>query len=92
MFTRTALVTKEAECELLHARQQTLAVLDTGTGEVVSCTLLPRRQRSAGVLCPASAPSAGRHRSHWTNAVVSENLFQAQNGGVSDGAPSQDCQ
>src|SRR5208337_1558425 len=40
---RTALGTKEAECELgcdLHARQQTLAMLDTVTGEVVNRTLL----------------------------------------------------
>ena len=43
MFTPTVLGPKEAEMQIigrvLHARQQTLAMLDTGTGEVVNRTL-----------------------------------------------------
>jgi hypothetical protein len=45
----------------LHARQQTLAMLDTATGEVVNSR--PRRQQRAGVLFHASRSGAGRHRS-----------------------------
>src|SRR4030095_7287357 len=44
MITRTALGPKEAEMRIigcdLHARQQTLAMLDTETGEVVNLTLM----------------------------------------------------
>jgi len=43
MFTLTVLGPKEAEMRIigcdLHARQQTLAMLDTTTGEVVKITL-----------------------------------------------------
>ena len=43
MFTLTVLGPKEAEMRIigcdLHARQQTLAMLDTTTGEVVTMTL-----------------------------------------------------
>ena len=43
MFTPTVLGPKEAEMQIigcdLHARQQTLAMLDTATGEVVHKTL-----------------------------------------------------
>ena len=43
MFTPTVLGSKEAEMRIigcdLHARQQTLAMLDTATGEVVNKTL-----------------------------------------------------
>ena len=43
MFTPTVLGSKEAEMRIigcdLHARQQTLAMLDTATGEVVHKTL-----------------------------------------------------
>ena len=43
MFTPTVLGPKEAEMRIigcdLHARQQTLAVLDTATGEVMEKTL-----------------------------------------------------
>ena len=43
MFTLTELGPKEAEMKIigcdLHARQQTLAMLDTATGEVVKTTL-----------------------------------------------------
>ena len=44
MITLTALGPKEAEMRIigcdLHARQQTLAMLDTETGEVVNLTLM----------------------------------------------------
>ena len=44
MFALTALGPKEAEMRIigcdLHARQQTLAMLDTETGEVVNLTLM----------------------------------------------------
>jgi hypothetical protein len=43
MFTRTALGSKEAECRLgcdLHPRQQTVAMLETTTGEVANRTLM----------------------------------------------------
>jgi hypothetical protein len=43
VFTPTVLEPREAEMQIigcdLHARQQTLAMLDTGTGEVVNRTL-----------------------------------------------------
>jgi hypothetical protein len=44
VFTLTALGPKEAEMKIigcdLHARQQTLAMLETTTGEVVYLTLM----------------------------------------------------
>jgi hypothetical protein len=43
VFTPTVLGSKEAEMRIigcdLHARQQTLAMLDTATGEIVNQTL-----------------------------------------------------
>ena len=50
MFTLTELGPKEAEMRIigcdLHARQQTLAMLDTTTGEVVELTLIIRSAHS----------------------------------------------
>jgi hypothetical protein len=47
VFTPTLLGSKEAEMRIigcdLHARQQTLAMLDTATGEVVNWTLAHER-------------------------------------------------
>ena len=43
-----------------------------------------RRQRSAGVLFPAAAPSVGRHRSHRIDALVSE-----PHGGVGNRMPGR---
>ena len=65
MFTPTVLGTKEAEMRIigcdLHARQQTLAMLDTATGEVVNQTLAHEGEQRAGVLFEASRSGACRH-------------------------------
>jgi hypothetical protein len=53
------------------AHQQTLAMLDTTTGEVVN-RALTKRQRRAGILFSASAAGVCRHRSHRTNADVDQ--------------------
>ena len=45
----------------LHARQQTLAMLDTTTGEVAEYNSAARRRRCAGVLFQTSTPSARGH-------------------------------
>ena len=52
----------------LHARQQTLAMLDTTTGEVVNMTL----KHEGNNLFLASTPGASGHRSHGIDAMVCE--------------------
>ena len=54
----------------LHARQQTLAMLDDRDRRSGESHADARRQPGAGVLFRTSAPGAGGHRSHWTHAVV----------------------
>ena len=56
----------------LHARQQTLAMLDTITGEVVNLTLTHEEQQRAGVLFHAATPGVRGDRSHGIDAVVCE--------------------
>jgi hypothetical protein len=55
VFTLTELGPKEAEMQIigcdLHARQQTLAILDTGTGEVRTTTVA---HEGRTVNCPES--------------------------------------
>ena len=54
----------------LHARQQTLAMLDTATGEVVDGDSDARRRQRAGVLFHASRSGARRDRSDGVDEVV----------------------
>ena len=54
----------------LHARQQTLAMLDTTTGEVVEVTPATRRRQRARALFFAATPGACRHRSHGIDGSV----------------------
>ena len=60
----------------LHARQQTLAMLDTATGEVVKTTL---KHEGDNVREFYSALPLPVHRSHWIDAVVCEPQ-QVENG------------
>ena len=48
----------------LHARQQTIAMVDTDTGEFVEKTLPPRRECGTRVLRGLTSSSGGRNRSH----------------------------
>jgi hypothetical protein len=54
----------------LHARQQTIAMVDTETGEFVEKTLPHERERPARVLRSLGRSGGGGHRSHRINAVV----------------------
>ena len=56
----------------LHSRQQTLAMLDTATGEVEKTTLKHEEQQRARVLFQASTAGACGDRSHRIDAVVRE--------------------
>ena len=57
----------------LHARQQTLAMLDTETGEIVEIPDSDARRRPrAGILFQISTSGASRDRSHRIDAMVSE--------------------
>ena len=55
----------------LHARQQTLAMLDTETGEVVNRTLMHEGNQVREFYSQLPRSGAGGHRSHRTDAVVS---------------------
>jgi hypothetical protein len=55
----------------LHARQQTLAMLDTNTGEVVKRTLQHEGNNVRELFQPCATGSCG-NRSHWIDAVVFE--------------------
>ena len=52
-----------------HARQQTLAILDTETGQLERVTLMQEGNNVRDSQLPR--PGAGRHRGHWINALVS---------------------
>jgi transposase len=54
----------------LHARQQTIAMVDTETGEFVERTLSHEGNAAARVLRGLGRSSGGGHRSHGSNAVV----------------------
>ena len=66
----------------LHARQQTIAMVDTETGEFTEKAILPRRECSTRVLRGSGRSSGGGHRSHRIDAMV---LGTA--GGVGDRVP-----
>jgi transposase len=55
----------------LHARQQTLAIMDTGTGEFTEKTLLHDENTVREFYAGLESPVAGGHRSHRSDAVVS---------------------
>ena len=64
MFTLTVLGPKEAEMRIigcdLHARQQTVAMLDTATGEVVKMTLKHEGNSVRGFYSKRPRPSASK--------------------------------
>ena len=68
----------------LHARQQTLAMLDTTTGEVVNLTLTHEGNQVREFYSSSPAARAGRHRGRGIDALVSE-----LDGGVGNRVPSR---
>ena len=68
----------------LHARQQTIAMLDTTTGEMSTLTLMHEGKEVREFYSTASAPGASGYRSHRIDAVVSE-----PDGGVGNPVPSR---
>jgi len=66
----------------LHARQQTLAMLDTTTGVVLEATLKHEGDKRAGVLFLAAKSGASGYRSHGIDAVV----FKSPGGAVESNA------
>src|SRR5215471_19141326 len=54
----------------LHARQQSIAMLDTETGDFTEKIISPRRQGRARVLRGIRRSDSGRHRSHGLDAMV----------------------
>ena len=67
----------------LHARQQTIAMSDTDTGELVEKPLEHEGGESAGVLLRTQRSDSGGNRSDRIDAVVSE-----ADGGTRDRMPS----
>jgi hypothetical protein len=62
----------------LHARQQTLAMLDTTTGEVVTMTLKHEGNNVREFYSTLARP-VRVDRSHWIDAVVCEPLGRVGN-------------
>ena len=54
----------------LHARQQTIAMLDSGTGKLQEKTLVTSRRDRAGVLFHTACSDSGGDRSDRFDAVV----------------------
>jgi len=75
----------------LHARQQTLAMLDTTTGEVVNRTLMHEGDEVRELYFSASAPSAGGYRSHRADALVSKPTRRIRNRMLSWGRHKDSC-
>lgn len=57
----------------LHARQQTIAMVDTDTGWITAKTL-PTRECTTSIVCSPRRSGGGGHRSHEINAVVRDFL------------------
>jgi len=56
----------------LHVCQQSLAMLETATGEMTNLTLMHEGNEVREFLFPAPAPRTCGHRRHRTDALVSE--------------------
>jgi hypothetical protein len=73
-FQPKRLGTKEAEMKIvgcdLHAKQQTIAMVDTETGEVIERTLSHEGECGTGVLRWLRGSGGGGHRGHRVDAMV----------------------
>jgi hypothetical protein len=75
----------------LHARQQTLAMLDTTTGEVVNLTLMREGHEVREFYSQLPHPDSRGHRSDRNDAVVSEPAGRVGNRMLGRGRHEDSC-